>query len=289
MATTLLQPASDRCLASLVAACGAHLHAIDSTSTAGYDARIPLLPGLVMVTATTGACGLKLEGDDATGGSHADAGTFVTVLTSSATLVARGRVDAVVANLPVDAISLHLGVGWESDAAERQTVGRLDCALYALVKAALADAASPPSGRSVPRYVVRAIVQHYIDRHPQGHGRIPKNGAPLAAWQLRATESSVSAGIDGAIRIDSLADACGLTEAQFRRAFKHSTGTTPHRWLLQCRLERARDELLATDRSVTDIALLCGFADQSHLTRHFCAAYGAPPAQWRRKVRREEA
>ncbi|MET0936631.1 MAG: AraC family transcriptional regulator [Luteibacter sp.] len=280
----------DTRLRTFTTGCGARLSAIGTTSDADVHGELALVPGLLMVAARAGARGLRIVGEPRPADDGASGmGTWVRTLAMPATLSVRGAVDAVVVNLPASVTGLPPCVGWDDIGATMQCADRVDDTLYALVGAALASAASDPFGMDVQRFVMRALVLHYIGAYLQGHGKLARHGAPLAEWQLRATEASVSNTIDATIRIDALAKVCRLSPAQFRRAFKHTTGTTPHRWLLQYRLERARDELLATDRSVTDIALLCGFADQSHLTRQFCAAYGTPPAQWRRKAHREEA
>jgi AraC-like DNA-binding protein len=280
----------DPALRSLTTGCGASLTAIDSMRTPGYQAHVALLPGLVLVTATAGARHLTLPGERcATDDSSVATTTRVVALDAPSILWVRGSVDCVVANLPPSALGLPMAPTWDHIATDRHFPGRVDQTLYELIRAALAEAGNDHFNQAVPRFVIGAIVQHYIGSYLQGQGRAPKNGAPLAGWQLRATASTVCEAMDGTIRIDSLANVCGLTPGQFRRAFKHTTGTTPHRWLLQYRLERAREELQTTDKSVTEIALICGFADQSHLTRQFCAAYGAPPAQWRRNAAPVEA
>lgn len=290
MTSSHLNPPHDPAIRTASANCGASLTAIDSTRTPGYQAHVPLLPGLVLVTAKSGAGHLTFPGEPCTpDDSLPAAATRVVAIDSPSILRVRGSVDCVVVNLPPSALGLPMSPTWEHLASDRHFPGRVDRTLYELVGAALADAGSERLNPSVMRFVMGAIVQHYIGSYLQGQGRVPKSGSPLAGWQLRATETSVCDAMDGTIRVDSLANACGLTPAQFRRAFKHSTGKTPHRWLLQYRLERAREELLTTDRSVTEIALVCGFADQSHLTRQFCAAFGAPPAQWRRNAQLEDA
>jgi AraC family transcriptional regulator len=82
-----------------------------------------------------------------------------------------------------------------------------------------------------------------------------------------------------------LASICGLSVRQFARAFKRSTGLPPHRWLLMQRVDRAKVLLVTGDRPIGEIALACGFADQSHLTRVFSRAVGATPGIWRRERR----
>ncbi|MCY1249297.1 HTH-type transcriptional activator RhaR [compost metagenome] len=59
-------------------------------------------------------------------------------------------------------------------------------------------------------------------------------------------------------------------------------GSTPFRWLLQQRIEKAKDLLQFSPTSLSEIATACGFSDQSHFTRAFVQAVGATPRQWRR-------
>jgi AraC-like DNA-binding protein len=66
------------------------------------------------------------------------------------------------------------------------------------------------------------------------------------------------------------------------RAFRESFGAPPHTYLMRRRMERAQDLMLSTETSIGQIALDCGFADQSHLTRLFHKIVGESPAAWRR-------
>lgn len=68
------------------------------------------------------------------------------------------------------------------------------------------------------------------------------------------------------------------------RAFSRATGLTPYAYLLQRRLERAR-ALLGGSQPLAEIALACGFADQSHLTRLFTRLYGVSPGRYARTRR----
>jgi AraC-like DNA-binding protein len=81
-----------------------------------------------------------------------------------------------------------------------------------------------------------------------------------------------------------LAAECGLSVRHFARAFRQSTGVPPHRWLLRRRVERAAELLGNRALPLADIAIACGFADQSHFTRVFTALMGASPNTWRRTI-----
>jgi AraC family transcriptional regulator len=104
----------------------------------------------------------------------------------------------------------------------------------------------------------------------------------LAPWQFRRVRDLMLTCLDADIDLAMLAAAAGLSPGHFAKAFKRAVGVPPHRWLLRQRVSRAQEMLLKTDEPLTAIALSCGFADQSHLTRVFTKAVGIAPAAWRR-------
>ncbi len=107
-------------------------------------------------------------------------------------------------------------------------------------------------------------------------------GGGLAPWQERRAKEMLVAQLDGELSIEDLARECDLSRSHFARAFKKSTGQPPHRWLMARRLERAQELLATSSKSVGEIAVTCGFADQSHFTRVFMELHQLPPGQWRR-------
>ena len=76
----------------------------------------------------------------------------------------------------------------------------------------------------------------------------------------------------------------GLTRYALARHFRRALGTSPYRYLVMRRLDRAR-RLIQRGSPLADAALHSGFADQSHMTRHFKRAYGLSPGQWARVSR----
>ena len=104
----------------------------------------------------------------------------------------------------------------------------------------------------------------------------------LSRWQESTAKEMLLSRLDGEISIAEVAGACNLSRAYFTRAFRQTTGETPHRWLLAQRVERACRLLSGSQLTLADIASACGFADQSHLTRVFSHRVGMPPGKWRR-------
>lgn len=104
----------------------------------------------------------------------------------------------------------------------------------------------------------------------------------LAAWQLRRVTDLVQADLCADVTLAQLAAACGLSVSHFARAFRQSIGEPPHRWLLAQRIARARSLMSSPGLALADVAVACGFADQSHFTRVFRNVVGESPALWRR-------
>jgi AraC family transcriptional regulator len=131
-------------------------------------------------------------------------------------------------------------------------------------------------------YIALALLAHVARTHC-GMGmaqRVQRGG--LAPWQERRAKDLLMARLNGDVTLEALAQECGLSRSHFARAFKTTTGLPPHRWLLDRRVERARELLLNSALLIADIADLCGFADQSHFTRVFTNALGVSPGEWRR-------
>jgi AraC family transcriptional regulator len=106
----------------------------------------------------------------------------------------------------------------------------------------------------------------------------------LAPWQVRRAREILCANLDGRVPLKEVARECRLSVSHFSRAFRCSMGVAPHSWLLARRVEVAKEKLRDGRLSLFDVALVCGFADQSHLTRVFTRMVGVSPGAWRRAV-----
>ena len=107
--------------------------------------------------------------------------------------------------------------------------------------------------------------------------------ATLSSMQQRLVTSRLLDNLADDPGLAELASLCGLSRGYFIRAFKQTTGLPPHQWLLMQRASRARTLLVSSNTPIGAIALECGFADQSHLTRVFTRVFGIAPATLRRQ------
>ncbi|NLR96659.1 AraC family transcriptional regulator [Rhizobium sp. P38BS-XIX] len=120
--------------------------------------------------------------------------------------------------------------------------------LLTLIAAIMREGTRPPRGVKVPAVIRRA--RELIDDDPS---------VPLTLAEL--------------------ASVCGLSQFQFLRAFHKATGLTPHAYLLQRRIQKAR-RLIAKGTPLAEAAAGSGFADQSHMTRLFVRNYGVSPGSY---------
>ena len=132
-------------------------------------------------------------------------------------------------------------------------------------------------------HIGKALMAHFASAY--GGVRVdtrPSQGG-LAPWQERRCKELVTARIAVQISLEDLANECRLSVSYFGRAFKQTIGESPHRWLLRQRVKAAEKMLAGSETSIAEIAIACGFADQSHLTRVFSGIIGDPPGAWRRR------
>jgi AraC family transcriptional regulator len=113
--------------------------------------------------------------------------------------------------------------------------------------------------------------------------RKPVRGG-LAAWQERRVKEMLAENLDGDVSLADLAKECRLSTAHFSRAFRQSLGMSPHQWLIERRVVTAKELLRSGKISLSDVALTCGFADQSHFTRVFTRCAGISPGAYRRAL-----
>jgi AraC family transcriptional regulator len=134
-------------------------------------------------------------------------------------------------------------------------------------------------------HAASALIAHFAHSYGgMGTGAAVARGG-LAPWQERRAKEMMNDRLEEDVSLDELATECRLSRSHFARAFKKSTGHSPHRWFLLRRVESAKAMLTSSDVPISEIALAAGFADQSHLTKVFCKVVGAPPAAWRRTAR----
>lgn len=107
----------------------------------------------------------------------------------------------------------------------------------------------------------------------------------LAPWQMRRATELLRERLDGEVSLSEVAAECELSVSHFARSFKQAVGQTPHRWLIHRRVDAAKHLLLNSGLGLSEIAVGCGFSDQSSFTRAFKRVAGTSPGDWRRSCK----
>lgn len=130
-----------------------------------------------------------------------------------------------------------------------------------------------------------AIADRLIQRSDDA--RSPRT-APVPSDRIAAARALLTEEYSRAIVSADLEQITGLDRFELARAFRRAVGTSPHRYLVGRRLEAVRTQL-SRGENMAEAAVDAGFADQSHMTRHFRARYGMTPGRYARLSRSEEA
>jgi AraC family transcriptional regulator len=131
-------------------------------------------------------------------------------------------------------------------------------------------------------HVLMALGIHVAQTYGGMRPLAPPIRGGLAAWQVKRAKEILASNLDGRVQLKEVARECGLSVSHFSRSFRRSVGAAPHNWLLTRRIDAAKEKLRDGRLSLLDVALGCGFADQSHLTRVFTRIVGVSPGAWRR-------
>ncbi len=197
----------------------------------------------------------------------------------------------------VDVTHVYLTQGFVSDVASEIWGRRIedvsladvlrtdDPVVTAAVNAIAGEAAGTGLGGAlyvdaVARQLAIHLLRNYADvRAP---ARQPKG--QFSDRQRRFVTEFIDANLHLPLDLKTMAAAVHLGASSFARRFKESFRLAPYAYVMECRLDRARRLLSGPQHSVKEIAGMCGFSDQAHLTRLFVRRYGTTPSAFRRKM-----
>lgn len=129
----------------------------------------------------------------------------------------------------------------------------------------------------------QAVAARLLSRHHVG-GRAA-GPTSLTAQQLGRILAAVEDRIGLTIDLAALAEAAGVSRFHFLRCFRATTGMSPHQWITQLRMERAKAMIAEGRLSILEIAGIVGFESQSHFGQVFRRHTGATPREWRMQAR----
>lgn len=131
-----------------------------------------------------------------------------------------------------------------------------------------------------------AVRDHIAETYGGFTTRATSNRLGLTARQLRHALEYIEANLGQDVSLADVAEASGTSVSSLTRGFKTALGVSPHRWVLNRRIALAQRLIYERATPLNVVALACGFADQSHLTRVFVRNVGSSPAIWRRNAQR---
>lgn len=137
-------------------------------------------------------------------------------------------------------------------------------------------------GRAYCDVLFHALTLHIV-RHYRTSTAMPAlPPGTLDGVTIRRVQAYIDANLDERLDVATLATVAALSPFHFSRLFKAATGTSPHQYIIQRRVERLRELLPHSQLSLAQLAQRVGFASQSHMTEHFRRIIGVTPAAYRR-------
>lgn len=133
-------------------------------------------------------------------------------------------------------------------------------------------------------YVAHAFYSHIRNTYEGPCRDLPYRHSGLSSRRARKVTELIDSKLDGNLSVAELASECCLSQSHFSRAFLQTFGMPPHKWLLERRIEKAKELVTSNRAPLAEIAISCGFVTQSHFSRVFVALTGSTPSSWRRQA-----
>jgi AraC family transcriptional regulator len=141
--------------------------------------------------------------------------------------------------------------------------------------------AGAPGGRLVAESLGDVLAVQLLRQFSSPRPVEPRTGGTLPKHKLRAVLEYIEEHLDAELSLEHLAALAHQSPYHFARLFKNSAGLPPHQYVIARRVDRARTLLRArADFPLAELAAEVGFANQSHLTRHFKRLVGVTPGRF---------
>ncbi len=144
-------------------------------------------------------------------------------------------------------------------------------------------AADAPNGALYAETLTVGLVLHLLANHAVAKPKVPAPAGKLNAYQLRAVVDCIESQLDEDVSLIALAKRAHVTPFHFARLFRATVGLPPHQFVMRLRIERAIHLMRSASMPLAQVAVACGFHDQSHFTRAFQRAVRMTPAMYLRR------
>ena len=137
------------------------------------------------------------------------------------------------------------------------------------------------AGRLYADSLIQTLTLHLLKNYSNA-GFVQENiNGGLSGYKLRRVQEFINANLEEDLSLSEIAEVAGLSQFHFARAFRKSTNLTPQQYLMQQRIERAKELLAKDDLPIVEISLRTGFKNQSHFTTLFRKFTKFTPKLWR--------
>lgn len=126
---------------------------------------------------------------------------------------------------------------------------------------------------------------HLLKHYSVSSAKIATNSEGLSRLKLQQTIEYINQNLEKDLGLTEIATAVGMSMYHFSRLFKQSTGFSPHQYVMNCRIERAKRLLAKTEEAIDQICQQVGFQTQSHFTNVFRKLMGTTPNAYRKQVK----
>jgi AraC family transcriptional regulator len=140
-----------------------------------------------------------------------------------------------------------------------------------------------PSGRLYLDGLALSFASRLVTQHSSIATR-SGDGDELKGIRLKNVLSYIEEQLASDLRLEDIARVAGVGTSYLQTLFRNAIGMTVYRYVIQRRVERARDLLANGELSLADVADASGFADQSHMARHIRRVLNSSPQSLRQKI-----
>jgi AraC family transcriptional regulator len=137
-----------------------------------------------------------------------------------------------------------------------------------------------PSGKLYTDSLIQTLTLHLLKNYTSANSVQEIHGG-ISGYKLRRVQEFIRANLEEDLSLAEIAEVADLSQYHFARSFRKTTGQTPQQYLMQQRIERAKELLAKNDLPIVEISLQTGFKNQSHFTTLFRKFTKLTPKLWR--------
>ena len=146
----------------------------------------------------------------------------------------------------------------------------------------LAEADSQePVGQMYAESLAQTLILHLLKNYSTAEQHYKDTRGGLSGYRLRRAKEYINENLEADLSLSEVAEAVGLSQFHFNRAFRRSTGLTPQQYLVSQRINRAKELLIKGDLPLVEISIQAGFKSQSHFTTVFRKFTAFTPKEFR--------